>query len=231
MLESPISMSPMDLILASGSPRRKQLLALFGIPFSVRPSDVDESLQPGEEPLGYVRRLAAQKGAACAECGANWVLSADTTVEVDGQILGKPADEKEARETLMLLRNREHQVHTAFCLLNGASGEALCGSCSTPVRMRPYEPRELEAYIESGDYHDKAGGYAIQNGEFHPASVPNGCYANVMGLPLCHIRQLMRKAGFTVEANIPALCQATLGITCDYYPAVELTDNTAGGSF
>ncbi len=149
-------------MLASNSPRRKELLALFGWPFEVLPADIDESQKSGEPPIDYVRRLACEKAQAIAATREGLILAADTIV-VDGEeLLGKPVDDADARRMLTQLRGRTHQVYTGIALIDTASGESVDSVCRTDVPMRAYSDSEIEAYIQTGDPLDKAGAYAIQ---------------------------------------------------------------------
>ncbi|MFZ3070850.1 MAG: Maf family protein [Anaerolineaceae bacterium] len=218
MLESYVSMNESVLLLASASPRRRELLSLFDLPFSTGAANLDETPIRGEYPLEYVRRLAESKGRALVGCHSATVLSADTVVVLDGQVLGKPSDDEEARQMLITLRGREHTVYTAIALQNPDRNLSLSDLCRTIVPMRAYSAAEMEAYIASGDYRDKAGGYAIQHKSFHPACWVEGCYANVMGLPLCHVYRSLLLAGITVDRDIPSACQNALGITCTVFP-------------
>lgn len=213
--------------MASNSPRRRQLLSLGGWEFQVSAAEVDERPLPGEDPRGYVLRLAESKArAAAAAAGkSGLIIAADTTVADpaarDGtNILGKPSDEQQAREMLRRLRGRLHQVYTALAVLRLADGVLLTDLCATDVPMRAYSDEEIEAYIASGDPLDKAGGYAIQHAGFHPVEGLEGCYANVMGLPLCHLRRTLARLGVEPLTDIPQACQAELGYDCIVYPAV-----------
>lgn len=207
------------LILASASPRRKELLGLFGIPFETRPAHVDETQYPAEEARDYVSRLARVKSEAIEAQPGEWVLSADTTVNLDGDVIGKPVDEAEAWQILRALRGRVHQVYTAISLRDAVSGQSWDGLCRTDVTMRAYSDDEIAAYIASGESLDKAGGYAIQDETFHPVAEIAGCYANVMGLPLCQLRGLLESAGWKVPINIQLTCPDHLGNPCTCYPA------------
>lgn len=212
----------MDLILASNSPRRRELLSLTGLPFTIQPADVDESRLPGEPAADYVRRLAAVKARAVAAsvlAGA-WVLAADTTVAQGYDLLGKPADPAEARQILERLRGRKHSVLTALELVRAPDSPLESELCTSVVRMRTYSDDEIEAYIASGDPFDKAGGYAIQNRNFHPVVNFSGCAASVMGLPLCHLARMLLRRGITPPADIPAACQAHLDYACPIFAAV-----------
>ena len=212
----------MDLILASNSPRRGELLALAGIPFTTQPADLDEARLPGEPAADYVQRLAAAKARAVAADvpAGTWVLGADTTVALGEDLLGKPADPAEARRILERLRGRTHTVLTALALVRAPYPPLESELCVSPVRMRAYSDDEIEAYIRSGDPFDKAGGYAIQNLTFHPVADFYGCAASVMGLPLCHLARLLLRCGITPPADIPTACQAHLDYTCTIFAAV-----------
>ena len=211
----------MTLILASNSPRRKQLLALGGWSFTLAPAEVDERPLPDEAAADYVLRLAQEKARAAAQSGADGlVLAADTTVVDEGAILGKPADAAEARSMLRQLRGRTHQVYTALAVLRSTDGRLLTDRCVTDVPMRRYSDAEMEAYVGSGDPLDKAGAYAIQHAGFHPVEKLAGCYANVVGLPLCHLARTLRKLDVRPAADIPSACQAALGYRCPVYARV-----------
>ena len=208
------------LILASGSPRRNQMLCLFGIPFTTAPAEIDEQKRRGESPIEYVERMAFEKGEARDISEDEVVLSADTIVDLEGLVLGKPVDAEDAEGTLKLMRGRSHRVYTALSLHVGKDGPILSDVCLTEVHMRAYSDEEIQAYIARGDYKDKAGGYAIQDPEFHPVERIEGCYANVMGLPLCHVYRLFRRAGMSVDIDIAELCQRYNDITCEVYPSI-----------
>lgn len=210
-----------ELVLASSSPRRRELLALLGLPFHTRPADVDESLLPGERPADYALRLAREKARVVAAVYPDQpVLAADTIVVDDGQVLGKPVDAAEARQTLQRLRGRTHRVYTAIALQLPNSGALLTDLCETEVPMRSYSAAEIEDYIASGDPFDKAGAYAIQHPEFQPVEILNGCYANVVGLPLCHVVRTLVRAGRQPAQDVPAACQSHLGYNCPVYQEV-----------
>lgn len=193
------------LILASASPRRRELLALLGIVFEIAPANIDETQRPAEPPLAYVQRLSAQKAAAVARAAAPpaVVLAADTVVICDGAILGKPADADAARAMLRALRGRAHTVCTALTLArleSGAPARTLTRVTSTEVHMRAYTDAEIDAYIATGDPFDKAGGYAIQHAGFAPAADISGSYTNVVGLPLETLRALLAEIGWPLPA-------------------------------
>jgi MAF protein len=211
--------APPRFVLASASPRRRQLLALGGWAFEVAPADVDETPRPGEAPGGYVRRLAEDKARAAAGLRpeADAVIAADTTVVQGGEILGKPADAAEAEAMLRRLRGRDHQVLTAIAVLRLSDGRLESDLAATSVPMRDYSDEEMAAYIASGDPFDKAGAYAIQHPGFDPAPDIGGCYANVVGLPLCHLTRTLARLGFAPRADVPAACQHELEYDCPVY--------------
>lgn len=177
----------LPFILASGSPRRRELLASLGVPFTVVKPDIDETERLGEDPVAYVRRLSREKADAVAarlsEPAA--ILAADTTVIFDGRILGKPATATEAQAMLVALRDTAHTVCTALTLMRTDVPQRVRTEHTlTTVVMRPYTDAEIAAYIASGDPFDKAGGYAIQHAGFAPAARIEGSHTNVVGLPV-----------------------------------------------
>jgi len=188
--------------------------------FRVLPADIDETPLEDESAAEYVQRLAASKAQAVrSQVGSDvLVIAADTTVVDGNQILGKPVDNRDAARMLQQLRGRDHQVYTAVALLQ--NGKLLVECCGTAVPMREYSEAEMQVYIQSGDPLDKAGAYAIQHTGFHPVEALQGCYANVVGLPLCHLLRALRKLGIEPGADIPADCQSTFDYSCPIYEAV-----------
>lgn len=189
------------LILASQSPRRAELLRNAGFSFEVRPADVDESLRVGEAPLDYVRRLACEKAlAVLATAPADAVvLGSDTTVVIDGESLGKPTDDDEARRMLARLSGRGHQVMTGVCLAwrmahSEAEAEIDCGVEVTEVQFATLTPEEIDAYVATGEPMDKAGAYAIQGRASRWIPRIQGCYFNVVGLPVARVAAMLRQA-------------------------------------
>jgi septum formation protein len=196
------------LILASQSPRRAELLRNAGIPFEVRPADVDESPREGEEPFEYVRRLAREKALAvlalippALDSPARapedaLVLGADTTVVVDGEILGKPVDAEDARRMLRRLSGRVHQVTTAVCLARRDRNGATVAEVEfevTEVEFSAITTEEIAAYVASGEPTDKAGAYAIQGGASRWIPRIQGCYFNVVGLPVARVCAMLAR--------------------------------------
>lgn len=199
----------MAFILASSSPRRRELLAKAapGLTYTIVKPDIDESQKPHEPPIQYVQRLAREKAeAVAARLTEGAILAADTvvilaadTIGIDeqGDILGKPSDPTEARAMLQRLRDRDHLVCTAFCVLRKTpeSTEQKANVVRTVVTMRAYTDEEIEAYIASGDPFDKAGAYAIQHEGFHPVALIQGSYSNVVGLPVDEVRATLIDMG------------------------------------
>lgn len=205
----------MPLILASGSPRRRQLLARLGLPFRVVVPDVDENASSNADltPEEMAEALARSKALSVAQReGSGLVLAADTLV-VDGDtVLGKPRDAAEAASMLRRLRDREHRVITGVAVVDATRFTAsLVGHVTTAVRMRPYSEEEIAAYITRGEPFDKAGAYAIQDPHFRPVASYDACYCNVVGLPLRAVIRLLRGAGLDITddhlAGLPAECE------------------------
>lgn len=178
------------LVLASSSPRRRQILAAAGIAHTVRPAEVDESVRDGETPESYVERLALAKARATAAGPGDLVLGADTVVVIDGRILGKPAGPRDAARMLEALSGREHQVLTGICLLHGTRVAQAVET--TRVRFVPLAPAEIAAYVASGEPMDKAGAYAIQGLASKFIDSIEGCYFNVVGLPVARVYALLK---------------------------------------
>lgn len=211
-----------QLILASGSPRRREILAQLGIPFVVRTSSTDETPQPGETPQALVARLSRAKGDAVARMlgGDALVLAADTIVVIDGLIIGKPVDEADAVTILTRLRGRPHEVFTGLTIAPASGGADWTAVCRTLVHMRAYSDAEIGAFIASRRPFDKAGAYAIQDPDFHLVRAIEGCYMNVMGLPLCEVIRGLREMGVAVEASEPVRhdCLGAHGEPCYALP-------------
>jgi nucleoside triphosphate pyrophosphatase len=179
----------MELVLASGSPRRRELLRIARIAFTVRPADVDEQPLADEEPDAYVLRLAAAKARSVWRPG-ELTLGADTVVTVDGLLLGKPLDAADAGRMLRLLSGRTHQVLTGVCLYDGASARTAVET--TAVEFLEMSDAEIDAYVASGEPFDKAGAYGIQGEASKFVARVEGCYFNVVGLPLARVYSFIR---------------------------------------
>ena len=214
MLESfPVTEKPL-ILLASNSPRRRQLLSLTGWLFAVCATDVDESQHANESPSDYVLRLAETKARAVHADADQVVLAADTTV-VDGtDILGKPKDSAEATAMLKRLRGHSHQVYTGVAVFRPSDGHLLTDLCVTDVPMREYSDEEIEAYVQTGDPLDKAGAYAIQHPEFQPVARMDGCFASVMGLPDSHVIRMRREIDLQPRTDFFVPCETLLEYKC-----------------
>jgi len=219
-------MSNWHLILASQSPRRRELLRLLGLPFQVAASDVREIPMAEETPAELATRLSRAKARAVQLNGRRnaLVIACDTVVALpDGpaetRILGKPRDAAGAEAMLRRLRGRYHVVYSAATMWEAGRGAAT-DLVKTELTMRRYSDDEIEAYVATGDPMDKAGAYAIQHQGFQPVADLEGCYANVMGLPLCHVARRLRRWGVELAANVPAACQAHTGHLCSVYGQV-----------
>ena len=180
----------MQLILASQSPRRKELLGLFHIPFTVRVADIDEAMDPSASPYDEVARVSLLKAQAVSREEDDIVIAADTIVVGDGQVLGKPRDEADARRMLQLLSGRDHQVMTGMTVLQG-SRQVVCTEV-TDIHFRQLSDREIDRYIATKEPMDKAGSYGIQGGAALFAEKLTGDYYNVMGLPVCRLSQILK---------------------------------------
>ena len=181
----------MQLILASASPRRKELLSLFGLPFVVRAADIDETMDPGKPPFDEVARVSRAKALAVAREEDDAVVAADTIVVCDGRVLGKPHSREEAIAMLSLLSGRDHQVMTGCTVLRGSQIETFTEV--TDLHFRPLNQREIETYVASGEPMDKAGAYGIQGGAALFCERIAGDYYNVMGLPVCRLSQTLKR--------------------------------------
>lgn len=209
------------VLLASNSARRRQLIKLTGWEVSLTSADIDERRKTGESAREYVLRMAHEKADAIHPFDQETlILTADTIVVDRETIYGKPVSPKDARDTLWALRGHTHQVMTAIALVDPKKQITITDICISNVPMRMFSEAEMDAYIDSGDPMDKAGAYAIQNRQFHPVTGFTGCFASVMGMPLCHLYRTAMRAGLTVDVEIPQRCQAALNYTCAIYKAV-----------
>ena len=188
----------MQLILASQSPRRRELLKLLRIPFSVRVADIDETMDPEKAPFDEVARVSRRKAEAVSRSPGEVIIAADTIVVCDGQVLGKPRDEEDAFRMLTLLSGREHQVMTGMTVL-WDEGTVTCTEV-TDIRFRSLTEKEIHAYIRTGEPMDKAGAYGIQGGAALFVQSISGDYFNVVGLPVCRLGQIIGHLNNTEDA-------------------------------
>jgi septum formation protein len=185
-----------ELILASSSPRRRDLLSSLGLQFHVVPAELQEIPAPQEAPRDFAVRVAEHKALAVGtKHPSAWVIGADTIVVVEGQIFGKPLDRADAKRMLQQLSDREHLVVTGYVLLNMVASKKLNGVEETRVKIKALEQREIEWYINTDEPLDKAGGYAIQGKGAFMVEWIKGSYTNVVGLPLRQLLELFQQAG------------------------------------
>jgi septum formation protein len=193
-----------SLILASGSPRRRELLAELGIPFTVVASEVSEELDPALVPSEQAVALAERKArAVAANLDRGLVLGADTIVVLDGDILGKPEDDADARRMLRRLSGRPHEVITGIALIDAEGGDSQSLAVKSTVQMRHLNDDEIAEYLATGEPRDKAGAYAIQGRGSALIAHREGSFTNVVGLPLDEVGALLRAAGFPVWRAAP----------------------------
>jgi septum formation protein len=174
------------MVLASSSPRWRELLTRLGVAYTACKPDVDERPFPNETPLQTQHRITLEKARTPQAAPDETIIAADTTVLLDGEMLNKPANEEEAWSMLHKLRGRTHEVQTCIVIKQGA--QEMMEIVSSQVTMRDYSDEEIAAYIATGDPFDKAGSYAVQHPTFHPVARIDGCPLNVIGLPLCRLR-------------------------------------------
>ncbi|MDA8017161.1 MAG: Maf family protein [Thermoanaerobaculia bacterium] len=190
-------MSSLHLVLASGSPRRREILAGLGVEPTVRPVDIDETPREGESAASYVLRLASEKARECAEDG-ELILAADTVVTIDGGLLGKPADEEDAKDMLHRLAGRTHQVLTGVAVYDPGRGFEDSEAVATDVIFGRLSERDIAWYVGTGEPMDKAGAYAIQGlGALFVERIM-GNYSNVVGLPVPTVRALLGRMGYQI---------------------------------
>ncbi len=193
------------LVLASSSPRRRELMTELGLDFVVKPSNAPEEPLKGETAEDMVRRLSVDKAMVVAEnMTVGYVIGADSTVVLEGRSIGKPEDEDDARRMLRELRGTDHQVTTGLTVVNVATGQYLTDHMTAEIVMRDFTDEEMEASISSGTPMDKAGAYAVQDTAFRPATLKGGCYTNVVGLPLCRMLEMLQELGYQMPAGLAA---------------------------
>ena len=210
------------LILASGSPRRRELLTELGLDFEVRPSNAPEEQLAGESPEEMVRRLSYDKAMVVAgQLEEGFVIGADSTVVLNRRAIGKPEDEEDARRMLRELRGTEHQVTTGLTVVNVATGQALTDHLTAEIVMRDFTDAEMETSIASGTPMDKAGAYAVQDEVFRPATMREGCYTNVVGLPLCRLAEMLTELGYSLPDDLPSSAGSRCLGDCPFTANVE----------
>lgn len=201
------------LILASSSPRRRELLGNISYPLQIIDSRAAENITDLHSPAATAVILATRKAAAVAKGARGVVLAADTVIDFRGRVLGKPENSAHAFRMLQLLRGEKHKVLTGLAVVNKCEGRKIVSVVSTEVTMRNYPDREIEEYVESGEPFDKAGSYAIQGNGGRLVESTRGCYNNVIGLPLCETVDLLKLMGvsFPEEREI---CELASGVSC-----------------
>ena len=203
------------ILLASESPRRREMISWLNVPFQVTRVDIKEDSRANELPYDLATRLAVEKARAVNIVDKHiWILAADTIVDSNNKALGKPVDAVQARLMLNKLREGVHHVHTGLAVVHRGTDTLLIRRVTTDVWMRQYTDSEIDAYIASGDPMDKAGAYAVQHPEFHPVHHLDRCYANVVGLPLCALAEILKVAGHTITDDIPELCRFHYNYHC-----------------
>ena len=205
-----------EIILASQSPRRSDLLGLIDKQFTIKPANINENRQPTESAQAYVSRLAHNKANKIATNASRQsiVIGADTIVIHKNNILGKPKTNQDAYEMLNSLNGKTHKVLTAFSVHADQSNTILNDYCETDVKLRIMTSQEIKFYVSTQEPMDKSGGYAIQNKTFQPASPLGGCLANVIGLPLCHLSNALNKFNRNIDPTIADKCQSYLNYDC-----------------
>ena len=191
-------MTSTQIVLASASPRRRELLAQVGIRARVVPADIDETLLPEESAEQHVLRLSAAKAGAVAGCrgvAGRWFIGSDTVVVRDGTVLGKPADAEAAAAMLRSLAGRSHTVVSGYAVHDRSSGQTVSGAVTTRVWFKPLRDQEIEGYLATGEAFDKAGAYAIQGAGAFMVTHIEGSYPNVVGLPLCEVLAALEQLG------------------------------------
>lgn len=197
MIPKPSKLTEKKIILASSSPRRKELLKQVRLSFEAIPSKVDERIKDGESPVEHVVRLAEEKALDVANNSkASWVIGADTIVLLDGEIMGKPTSGEEAYQMLHKLSGKEHRVITGYCIFETGAQKSIKDHMETTVTFKELTEREIEGYIKTEEPFDKAGGYTIQGmmGSFMIKEI-KGSYTNVVGLPICELVEALQRVG------------------------------------
>ena len=195
--ESSSQPAPASLTLASASPRRRELMNLLGLEFTITPADLDEASLLGESPVEMVERLSRQKAlAVAAGMESGLVIGADSTVVFEVQAVGKPVDDDDARRMLRMLSGTTHHVSTGITVVDAASGQILSDAMTSQISLRYLTDQEIDASIASGVPRDKAGAYAVQDTDLRPAADWEGCYNNIVGLPICRLLEMLQELGY-----------------------------------
>jgi len=212
------------LILASGSPRRRQLLSLLGLPFIIKAAGVDERQLDGELPTELVQRVSQAKARAVVDARPDeLVVAADTIVVLEAEVLGKPDGPSDAVRMLRALRGAPHVVYSGVSVWHPASQRLVYELGESTVWMRDYGDDEIRRYVAGGDPLDKAGAYAIQHPVFDPVTRVDGCWLSVMGLPLCHLGRALSRFGVVIPANVAGSCHAFSQRGCSLAAEILLT--------
>ena len=211
---------PAGLVLASASPRRRELMDGLGLGFEVAPADVPEDALPGEGPQDMVERLSRDKAVkVAARMGEGFVVGADSTVVHLGEALGKPRDDDEARAMLRRLRGTVHHVCTGLTVVDAATGRLMTVSMTSQITLRDFSDGEIEASIAAGTPRDKAGAYAVQDTALRPAAGWDGCYYNIVGLPICRLLELLGELGWRAPLGWSLPDGAACGAGCPSFSA------------
>ena len=210
------------IVLASASPRRRQLLEELGLPFDVRPADVDEQPLEGETPENMVQRLSLEKALRVADSiPSGFVIGADSTVVHRGESIGKPVDDNDAKAMLHRLRGTTHEVYTGVTVVDAASGRRTTDWMASTITLRDLSDEEIERSVASGAPRDKAGAYAVQDTELRPASAWEGCYSNIVGLPVCRLLEMLAELGFPWPEDWSIPQQAVCSHRCRLAPTED----------
>ena len=213
--ESSSQPAPASLTLASASPRRRELMNLLGLEFTITPADLDEDSLPGESPVEMVERLSRQKAlAVAAGMESGLVIGADSTVVFEVQAVGKPVDDDDARRMLRMLSGTTHHVSTGITVVDAASGQILSDAMTSQISLRYLTDQEIDASIASGVPRDKAGAYAVQDTDLRPAADWEGCYNNIVGLPICRLLEMLQELGYQLPDSWTVPVAVACGDDC-----------------
>ena len=213
--ETPAGPKPGGLTLASASPRRRELMEALGLDFTITPADLSEDGIPGESPQDMVQRLSLEKAqAVAANMDSGLVIGADSTVVFEGQAVGKPVDDDDARRMLRRLRGTTHYVATGLTVIDATDGRTLSDSMTSQITLRDIFDEEIEHSIASGVPKDKAGAYAVQDTELRPAIDWQGCYNNIVGLPVCRLLEMLQELGYQMPNGWNAPSAVICGEDC-----------------